>query len=179
MTSLSPASRPVHSNPITALDLKRARMWGLKLPAIAEPMGRATIIEADDRDYSQPFAPTEAEDHYWSAFTLAYQGEPGQSRSQSWANGTRAGVKAREIADARELGLSLGRSIGGCQPPLGFQPWEKEAFRDGLAIAEQEAIEEAREEAIEYECRREMFEEVMAPLYELTDADFTPPGGMV
>jgi hypothetical protein len=151
--------------------------------AIASPPLESLDVEPFVSPEDAGFEPSEGDLAWWTAFSRALEGSNADmprfglsddSVRMRWAMGKRAGVKARQIAEAKELGVALGRSIGGCEAPSGLTPWEAEAFREGLAIAEAEA----REEAMERDFDRDRFEEVMAGEFNISDRDVWPMGCM-
>jgi hypothetical protein len=104
----------------------------------------------------EPFHPAAAELAFDLAYTLARQGEPsrrprpGPGRTPEillahW-RGTRAGTKARQVDQARELGRELGRISELSEPPGGLDRDEAKAYREGFAEGQEDLRDEAQAE---------------------------------
>jgi hypothetical protein len=190
MLSLHPAPLHVHSNPpITELDRKRARMWGLKLPSVAP------VVEVlDDRDFTpseESFVPTLEDEAYWAGYTSAKEGERGwlllghqvvRDMGFAFSRGQYEGHRDRQIIEAKELGRELGIISDIACPPGGFCDAEKAAYRKGFAIGQAEferavAFEVA---CMEEDARLEAWIELQERdrPYEITDRDMWPAGCM-
>jgi hypothetical protein len=101
------------------------------------------------------YVPTEAGELYWSAFTLALEGEqPDHQRFEgldarahtwAWYGGAKDGKRVRESREAMELGVVMGRISDLCVPPSGLASHEKAAYVEGFGAGRAES--DARTEA--------------------------------
>jgi hypothetical protein len=135
------------------------------------------------------FQPSPADEAWLVAFNAADSGEPADFPSgvpladreriyMAHLSGDRAGKRAREAREAREVGRTMGLARSASEPPAGYAPHEAAAYREGYAeglrAADELDAEDARLEAWVAANEGEAMEEYFATI--LHDADIYPLG---
>lgn len=132
--------------------------------------------------------PSPADEAWLVAFNAADAGEPAALPSNvpladrervymAHYSGDRAGTKAREVREAREIGQLMGCAGSAPEPPAGYAPHQAQAYREGHALGGiRRIVEEAQFEA--WVAHQES--EAMAEHFgvEISDADVYPMGCM-
>lgn len=143
----------------------------------------------DGEPFARPFEPTEGDLAYWTAFCAARNGEPGRIDKKGrfyvgdavmlrWCRGTAEGTKARESAEAYDLGYALGLTTGISEAPLGYAAHERNAFAQGFSDAAHEVDAEfhAQREADAWDASIEFDRQAEAFGGGVRDEDVYPSG---